>query len=265
MGTTASRQHTRRYLYPTSDGRVITSHPVKGSSAPQSHFRVYCLGWLSGKESACRCRRHRFNPELGRSSGRGNDNPLQCSFWKTPWTKEPGRLQFMGSQRIKHDWACTHARCFPNGGWLLVRNVCQSCQPIAFLEVGEMSSEGGSGRYSTPWTTYSLPVLLLSAPPHTSASEVPSAFSSWVFLRGYTGKQFASCDLHSSHQLPTFIRALAYHLMSYLLLVLLLPSFRNLTGLSRLMSSRLTLSPKWNFASFSFFHCDFSRDWREWE
>ena len=23
--------------------------------------------------------------------------------WKTPWTVEPGRLQFMGSQRVGHD------------------------------------------------------------------------------------------------------------------------------------------------------------------
>ena len=25
--------------------------------------------------------------------------------WKIPWTKEAGRLQFMGSQRVGHDWA----------------------------------------------------------------------------------------------------------------------------------------------------------------
>ena len=25
--------------------------------------------------------------------------------WKIPWTKEPGGLQFMGSQRIRHNWA----------------------------------------------------------------------------------------------------------------------------------------------------------------
>ena len=24
--------------------------------------------------------------------------------WKIPWTEEPGRLQSMGSQRVKHDW-----------------------------------------------------------------------------------------------------------------------------------------------------------------
>ena len=24
--------------------------------------------------------------------------------WRIPWTEEPGRLQFMGSQRVRHDW-----------------------------------------------------------------------------------------------------------------------------------------------------------------
>ena len=31
--------------------------------------------------------------------------------WKNPWTEEPGRLQSMGSQRVRHDWATnTHTR-----------------------------------------------------------------------------------------------------------------------------------------------------------
>ena len=25
--------------------------------------------------------------------------------WRIPWTKEPGRLWFMGSQRVRHDWS----------------------------------------------------------------------------------------------------------------------------------------------------------------
>ena len=31
----------------------------------------------------------------------------QCSIlaWWTPWTEEPGKLQFMGSQRLRHDWS----------------------------------------------------------------------------------------------------------------------------------------------------------------
>ena len=34
---------------------------------------------LSGEESACRCRRHKFDPGLGRCPGVGNGNPLQYS------------------------------------------------------------------------------------------------------------------------------------------------------------------------------------------
>ena len=29
------------------------------------------------------------------------------SAWKIPWMEEPGRLQFIGSQRVRHNWA-TH-------------------------------------------------------------------------------------------------------------------------------------------------------------
>ena len=36
--------------------------------------------WLSGKEFACQCRRHWFNPGLGRSPGEGNGNSLQYSY-----------------------------------------------------------------------------------------------------------------------------------------------------------------------------------------
>ena len=38
---------------------------------------------------------------LGRSPGEGNDNPFHCSCWEIPWTKEPGGLPVMGSQRIR--------------------------------------------------------------------------------------------------------------------------------------------------------------------
>ena len=44
-------------------------------------------------------------PGLGRSPGEGNGNPLQYSCWEIPWTEEPGGLQFMGSQRVRHDLA----------------------------------------------------------------------------------------------------------------------------------------------------------------
>ena len=37
----------------------------------------------------------------GRYPGVGNGNPLQYSCWKISWTKEPGRLQSIESQKVK--------------------------------------------------------------------------------------------------------------------------------------------------------------------
>ena len=42
----------------------------------------------------------------------GQEDPLEKEMathssilaWRIPWTEEPGGLQFMGSQRVKHDW-----------------------------------------------------------------------------------------------------------------------------------------------------------------
>ena len=49
----------------------------------------------------------------GRSSGGGHGHPLQYScLGESPWTEEPGRLQSIGSQRVKYDssdLACMHA------------------------------------------------------------------------------------------------------------------------------------------------------------
>ena len=47
----------------------------------------------------------------------GWEDPLQEGMathsstlaWRIPWTEEPGRLQSMGSQRVRHDWATKHS------------------------------------------------------------------------------------------------------------------------------------------------------------
>ena len=44
-------------------------------------------------------------PGLGRFPGGGNGNPLQYSCLESPWTKEPGGLQSMGLQRVRHNLA----------------------------------------------------------------------------------------------------------------------------------------------------------------
>ena len=38
-----------------------------------------------------------------KSTREGNGTPLQYSYLENPWTEEPGRLQFMGLLRVRHD------------------------------------------------------------------------------------------------------------------------------------------------------------------
>ena len=42
---------------------------------------------------------------LGRSPGEGNGNPLQYSCLADPMNREPGGLQFMGSQCVRYNLA----------------------------------------------------------------------------------------------------------------------------------------------------------------
>ena len=102
-------------------------------------------GSSTGKESTCNSGDPGSVPGLGRSTGEGVGYPLQYSWpsqvaqmvknlpamqktwvqslswedplekgiathssilaWRIPWTEEPGRLQFLGSQGIRHNWA----------------------------------------------------------------------------------------------------------------------------------------------------------------
>ena len=60
-------------------------------------------GGSDGKASACN--------EETRVGSLGWEDPLEKEMathssslaWKIPWTEEPGRLQSMGSQRVRHD------------------------------------------------------------------------------------------------------------------------------------------------------------------
>ena len=56
----------------------------------------------------------------------GREDPLEEGMaahsrilaWRIPWTEEPGGLQSMGSQRVRHDWVTKHSTAhqgFPGG------------------------------------------------------------------------------------------------------------------------------------------------------
>ena len=46
-------------------------------------------------------------PGSGRSPGGGNGTHSSILAWEIPWTEEPGRLQSIASQRVRHG-ACMH-------------------------------------------------------------------------------------------------------------------------------------------------------------
>ena len=64
-------------------------------------------GGTSGKEppaSAGDLRDAGSIPGPGRSPRGGHGTPLQYSCLENPMAEEPGGLQSMGSQRVRHDW-----------------------------------------------------------------------------------------------------------------------------------------------------------------
>ena len=109
--------------------------------------------WLRGKESAC---------QWSRLWSLGQENPLEEEMgthsstlaWKIPWTEEPGGLQSMGSQRVRHGLGHTPPLPPPKGqalppapcvwGFLTVRALLML---FLFNEGGRI--EGGL-RYSSP-------------------------------------------------------------------------------------------------------------------
>ena len=66
--------------------------------------------WLSDEETICQCRRHWFNPLVGKIPWR---RTTHSSFlaWKIPRTEEPGGLQSMGLQKVRHYWAYPRIQC----------------------------------------------------------------------------------------------------------------------------------------------------------
>ena len=113
------------------------------------HGKLGFLGGSAGKESTCNAGDPSSVPGSGSSAGEGIGYPLQCSWaslvaqmvknppamqetwvwslgwedlleegmathssilaWRIPWTEEPGRLESMGLQRVRHDWATKHS------------------------------------------------------------------------------------------------------------------------------------------------------------
>ena len=61
-------------------------------------------GGLDSKESACNMGDLGSIPGSGKSLETRMATHSSILAWRTPWTEEPGGLQSMGSQRVRHDW-----------------------------------------------------------------------------------------------------------------------------------------------------------------
>ena len=81
------------------EGQVpLPSPPTCGAGYTQRHLLLPLPWWLSGKETACQCRRHRFNPLV----------------WKIPWKREwqpttvflPGKSHGQRNLAGYSPWGC---------------------------------------------------------------------------------------------------------------------------------------------------------------
>ena len=107
-----------------------------------------CLGltvhrlprWRSGEGSTCQCRRyerHEFDPGSRRSPREGNGSLSSILAWEIPWTEEPGGLQSMGSQRVRHNWVYTHTHTHT---YTLSKALTRAVRPISHFIHESVSS-----------------------------------------------------------------------------------------------------------------------------
>ena len=80
-------------------------HPTPVLLPGKSHGRrslVGCSPWE--REESDTTERLHFHFSLS-CTREGNGNPLQCSCWRIPGTREPGGLPSLGLHRVRHDWS----------------------------------------------------------------------------------------------------------------------------------------------------------------
>ena len=112
-GSSQTRSRTQVSLIA---GGFFTSWATREAHKPTRKATTDFPGGWDGKVSAYSAGDLGSIPELGRSPGEGNGNPLQYSILKIPWTEEPGRPQSMGLQR--HNWATSlTSRCWWEKPW----------------------------------------------------------------------------------------------------------------------------------------------------
>ena len=72
------------------------------------NWHICFPGGSDGKEPTCNSGDPGSIPGLGRSLDKETSTRPSIPAWRIPWIWVPGGLQFMGSQRVAHDWTSKH-------------------------------------------------------------------------------------------------------------------------------------------------------------
>ena len=81
---------------------VLVSDVQQSDSIIYIYVYMWCPSGSDGKEFACSVGDLGSNPGSGRSAGEEMSTHASILVWRIPWTKEPSRLQSMGSKRVEH-------------------------------------------------------------------------------------------------------------------------------------------------------------------
>ena len=83
----------------------VSSSPPLPSSSTWHHLETFLgfPGGLNSKESACNTGDLGLIPEWADPLEMGMATHSSVLAWRIPWTKDPGGLQSMGSQRVRHN------------------------------------------------------------------------------------------------------------------------------------------------------------------
>ena len=95
------------WCHPTVSSSVV---PFSSRLIYVHHIYTYTQQYdgASGQEPTCQCRTEEMQvQDLGRADPLVKEMTTHSSIlaWRIPWTEEPGGLQSMGSQRVRHDWS----------------------------------------------------------------------------------------------------------------------------------------------------------------
>ena len=133
----------------------------------------------------------------------GREDPLEKEMaihfstfaWKIPWMEEPDRLQSMGSQRVRHDWATSllwngmKTGLFQSCGHCWVFQICWHIECSTFTASSFRIWNNSTGIPSPPLALF---IVMLSKADLTSHSSC-LALGDWSHHHDYVGREDLFC------------------------------------------------------------------------